>query len=131
MLLGVGVDVLHVPRLRALLLRRSPEQFARRILCNVEQEQYQAIGASRRVRFLAVRHVPAWALKEAAYKAFYPAMKLTWKDVAIQRHGPKPSLVLCSSLSKNLTGPVHCSVSHDGDYVFATVIAERARPQAE
>jgi holo-[acyl-carrier protein] synthase len=68
-----------------------------------------------------------WAVKEAAYKAVYPALKPTWKEFTLQKPtgSPKPELVYHpnddSSLSLRL-GRIHTSASHDRDYVFATVI---------
>lgn len=68
----------------------------------------------------------SWALKEAAYKAMYPTVTLTWKDASVSRHDRKPVLVLAPTLHcADLVGPIHCSVSHDGDYVLAMVAVER------
>ena len=66
-------------------------------------------------------------MKEAAYKALYPTSRPTWKELSY--HGvdriakQKPGL----EYTPRITGePVklHVSVSHDGDYVFTTVLAE-------
>ncbi|KZW03966.1 4'-phosphopantetheinyl transferase [Exidia glandulosa HHB12029] len=124
MLLGIGTDVLHFPRLVNLISRRSEAQLARRVLGASELEQFAALDASRRVRLLAV----SWTLKEAAYKALYPTAKLTWKDLSVIRNeGGKPSLALASTLQSSLkVGAIHCSVSHDGDYVLAMVAIERS-----
>jgi hypothetical protein len=69
-----------------------------------------------------------WAIKEAVYKAVYPVVKPTWHDFTLQRPAgsPKPDLVYHpkdSQLSLRL-GRMHTSVSHDGEYTFATVIVE-------
>ncbi|KAH9077461.1 hypothetical protein EDB83DRAFT_2350141 [Lactarius deliciosus] len=69
-----------------------------------------------------------WAIKEAVYKAVYPVVKPTWHDFTLQRPAgsPKPDLLYHPNddqLSLRL-GRMHASVSHDGDYTFATVIVE-------
>jgi phosphopantetheinyl transferase (holo-ACP synthase) len=69
-----------------------------------------------------------WAVKEAVYKAVYPIVKPTWHDFTLKRPvgSPKPDLVYHpkdSQLSRRL-GRMHTSVSHDGEYTFATVIVE-------
>jgi len=140
MLIGVGTDILHLPRLLNLFARRSQEHFAQRILTTSELAVFHALpasDASRRVRFLAVRYSGnarrylmcytncnlSWSLKEAAYKAVFPTRRLVWKDVEITRCAAgKPSLEVNDTLG--LSSKLHCSVSHDGDYVVAFVVAE-------
>ncbi|THH12630.1 hypothetical protein EW146_g7515 [Bondarzewia mesenterica] len=78
----------------------------------------------RRV-FLAVR----WAVKEAAYKALYPVVKPTWKELTFVRSGSKSLKPVLQYQPLNIEdavriGHLHASVSHDGEYVFATVLAE-------
>jgi holo-[acyl-carrier protein] synthase len=57
-ILGIGVDLVHVPRIAALLSRRIPEKFAAKILSQEEYSQWETIAPSdeRRIRFLAVRY---------------------------------------------------------------------------
>lgn len=68
-----------------------------------------------------------WAVKEAAYKALFGIGKLTWKDMTFTSgKDVTPSLNIYLGklpLHHNL-GPVHVSVSHDGEYVVAMVVAE-------
>ncbi|KAI9466737.1 4'-phosphopantetheinyl transferase [Lactarius psammicola] len=124
-ILGIGVDVLHLPRLTRHL---CDNRLARRILSPAELRDYVALpkeDRERRVRFLGVSR---WAVKEAVYKAVYPIVKPTWHDFTLQRPAgsPKPDLVYHpkdGQLSLRL-GRMHTSVSHDGDYTFATVIVE-------
>jgi holo-[acyl-carrier protein] synthase len=70
-----------------------------------------------------------WAVKEAVYKAVYPALKPTWQDFTLQRlaGSPKPDLVYHpkDSLLLLRLGRIHTSVSHDDGYAFATVIVEQ------
>ena len=106
----MGVDVLHVPRLRQMLMSRSPFKFGQRILSATEwtpfesmltrqlqqqaQQSEQMVLEEEVVRYLAVRLAQfyssiiyfsrdSWAVKEATYKAGYPRWKWTWKDVSL------------------------------------------------
>ncbi|KAI9067626.1 4'-phosphopantetheinyl transferase [Trametes sanguinea] len=125
-ILGIGVDIVHMPRIVRLMDRRSPARFAQRILSTKELCVWHAIPLAeetRRTRYLAVR----WAVKEAAYKAVYPAARPTWKDFTFHSLSSdplrKPTLEY-HSRSPNTPWSFHVSVSHDGDYVFATVLVE-------
>ena len=58
-ILGIGVDVVHAPRIAALLSRRCPQRFAARMLSHEELAQWESLSTSDllgRVRFLAVRY---------------------------------------------------------------------------
>ncbi|CAG8443790.1 9195_t:CDS:2 [Diversispora eburnea] len=94
MILGIGVDIIHLPRIYALITRNFPRQFKRfvtRILDSDEIKEFYSIFPIYNegdnmvienynhpiVRYLAVR----WSIKEAAYKALYPNYKATWKDL--------------------------------------------------
>ncbi|PBK72648.1 4'-phosphopantetheinyl transferase [Armillaria solidipes] len=134
MILGIGVDVVHVPRIAALIARRGPEIFAQRILSNEELQSWKTIHEGDRSRFLAVRYMShfasRWAVKEAAYKAMYPVVKPTWKDfsfrgLAQEFDGSKPSLFYRSPYPDTSVGEIHSSISHDGEYVFASVLVCR------
>ncbi|KAK0206474.1 4'-phosphopantetheinyl transferase [Desarmillaria ectypa] len=126
MILGIGVDVVHLPRIVALIARRGPERFAQRILSNEELQSWKTIQEGDHARFLAVR----WAAKEAAYKAMYPTVKPSWKDFSFrslgqESSGSKPSLFYRSPYLDISVGEIHSSISHDGEYVFASVLVCR------
>lgn len=75
--------------------------------------------AERWFGFLVVR----WATKEAAYKALSPLYKPTWKDLTVSKvpgDGGKPSL----TFERFVEVKLHVSVSHDGEYTVASVLAE-------
>jgi holo-[acyl-carrier protein] synthase len=75
-----------------------------------------------------MRHASRWAVKEAAYKALYP-IRPTWKEVTYSSFNAithaKPTLIY-HPVRDNVTPAhkLHVSASHDGDYIFAQVIAE-------
>lgn len=57
-ILGIGVDVLHVPRIIKLMSGPSERRFAHRILSDTEHSVWNSIPSddhARRTRFLAVR----------------------------------------------------------------------------
>ncbi|KAJ6539282.1 4'-phosphopantetheinyl transferase superfamily [Mycena capillaripes] len=118
-ILGIGVDVVHVPRIAALL-SRYPQRLASRILSPDEAKDSHLLTDPT---FIAVR----WAVKEAAYKALYPYYLPTWKDLTYHglRNGRKPVLLYRPNDGSKL-GDIHVSVSHDGEYVFASVLVQAA-----
>lgn len=67
-------------------------------------------------------------MKEATYKALQP-FSLSWRDIAItRRFHEKPRFVMTPKMAQahkdlRICGE-HVSLSHDGDYAFATVIFE-------
>ncbi|KAJ7179189.1 4'-phosphopantetheinyl transferase [Mycena filopes] len=125
MVLGIGVDVVHLPRIAALL-KRYPKRLVSRILSPHEIAQSHSAVADP--TFVAVR----WAVKEAAYKALYPHRKPTWRELSYYglKDGRKPALVyhpLHSDADLPSIGNIHVSVSHDGEYVFASVLVQAVR----
>ncbi|KAH7909836.1 4'-phosphopantetheinyl transferase superfamily-domain-containing protein [Hygrophoropsis aurantiaca] len=132
---GIGVDVLHLPRIVSLCSRRRSGKLASRILSMDEMVVFNTLAheEQRQARFLAVR----WAVKEAAYKALYP-VRPTWKELTFTSliNGIKPTLYYhpgstttngsvanTNWITAEKTHKLHVSVSHDGDYVFASVVA--------
>lgn len=109
MITGIGVDILHLSRLRHLLHRRGADALARRILCAAELAEFHALPPTdgreaAQTRYLASRYalthpspVPAltkrrWAAKEALYKAAFPTYRLTWKQIQLTKDAGKPVL---------------------------------------
>jgi len=137
-IIGIGIDILHTPRIASLVTRRTPTKLAKRILSSSELREWEtlfpqisplpvptpessldAIMSEKWFRFLTVR----WAMKEAAYKALFPLHKPTWKDVTVSKtraDGGKPILRFEGSAKVTL----YTSVSHDGEYTVANVLAE-------
>ncbi|GAA5926068.1 holo-ACP synthase [Sporobolomyces koalae] len=133
MIVGIGVDLLHIARLRALVQRRSTQQLARRILAPEELAEWHDRGLDdsqeAAEKYLALR----WTAKEAAYKALYPRIQATWKDLVVTKVDRKPCLDFSNTLVErsNLQAQrdrdrlkLHLSVSHDGGFMTAYVVAE-------
>ncbi|KAK6505985.1 hypothetical protein TWF506_010912 [Arthrobotrys conoides] len=128
---GIGVDILHLPRLISLLSRRPTSKLTGRILTTNELAEFQRLSteplnyssalSNPAIRFLATR----WAAKEAAYKAstnLIPTTKeqwMGWKNFEILK-GPRgePLLTIRDGNGEKIrNGQV--SISHDGEYVIA------------
>ena len=134
MLPNIGVDLLHLPRIAALVARRGTymQRFARRILSDSEMSTFSAkmrSGEDHAVtRWLGVR----WAAKEAAFKAGGAGRRLMWKEVEVRymssgkcawNQRATAGVDACTGQpylqipGEGITGSL--SISHDGDYVVA------------
>lgn len=124
MIVGVGVDILGISRIKALLTRKpqAMARFSRRILSKQELIQFNSdiTEKDHQISYLATR----WCLKEAVYKAVYPRQILHWKDVTITKTGPKPTMEVKWNLE--LAGSIaHISISHDQGLLFGYVTVEK------
>ncbi|KAI5449745.1 hypothetical protein NCC49_004110 [Naganishia albida] len=143
MITGIGVDILHLSRLRHLIHRRGADRLARRILAAGEMAEFRALSSpgkeesiEEQTRYLASR----WAAKEALYKAAYPTFKLSWKQIQLGKDAGKPFLRVTSPppTASDIADPqtrnlptvgdvhdrIHVSLSHDADLVVAYVVVE-------
>lgn len=118
MIKGVGIDLLCLSRLRVLANRRRDgiSRLSRRILTPSELSTFPTSNDSQ-LSYLGVR----WSAKEAAYKALYPDYQSTWQELEVQKVNRKPEVTY-----KNINSSInlHLSISHDGDYITAFVVAE-------
>ncbi|CAG8171576.1 unnamed protein product [Penicillium salamii] len=146
---NIGTDVVHIPRIGRLLAQPNYlPRFTRRILCDSEQTDFKT-RFSEILQARAAYHqqpppVPAditrwlagrFAAKEAARKAAPEgAASIGWKDVMVrvQEDGGafgvgvsrRPEIVYLPPADGSHEGRVaRLSISHDGDYVVATVLA--------
>ncbi|KAJ5143034.1 uncharacterized protein N7515_001821 [Penicillium bovifimosum] len=147
--LNIGTDIVHIPRIAQLLTRPDYlTRFTRRILCDQEQTYFRK-RFSEALKERAAYHqqpppVPAeitrwlagrFAAKEAARKAAPSgAASIGWKDVmvTIQEDGGmfgegvsrRPEIVYIGNAEGAEEGrAAKLSISHDGEYVVATVLA--------
>lgn len=120
-IVGIGVDVVNVPRFGATL-RRTPGLRERLF---VAQERVTAEGSGRTEASLAVR----FAAKEAVAKALGSPGGLRWHDCVVvsDAHG-RPWLRTTgtvAALAERLgVRRWHLSLTHDADTAIAYVIAE-------
>jgi holo-[acyl-carrier protein] synthase len=72
-----------------------------------------------------------WAVKEAVYKALYPTIVPTWKEVTYEstdyalRQKPSVKYEPFDHRQRSPVGRMHVSVSHDGEYITAQVLVEQ------
>lgn len=139
---GLGVDVVHVPRV-ARLLAAFGDRFTKRFLHAEERCALAALlnaeadaeadarsgGGLRAAHFVASR----WAVKEASYKALAHAPtrglpRIAFTDMVLEGSAGPPKLSLRgrAASAADALGVKRCfvSVSHDGEYAFAQVILE-------
>ena len=126
-IIALGIDAVAIARFSALMQRRPG--VVQRLF--VDDEVYRADGSLRNAASLAAR----FAAKEAAAKALGAPAGLLWHDCRILTDAAgRPSMEVCGTVAAaaRIQGidRWHVSLTHDGDYAMAQVIAE-GRKQAE
>ena len=126
MILGVGLDVVEVARIRRLVGADAPEETARRYLarCFTEGERRYCDARADRATAYAAR----FAAKEAASKALGAPAGIHWTDVEVLRDSGAPSLRLTgvaeeAARARGITR-VHLSLTHDAGIAAAVVVLE-------
>jgi holo-[acyl-carrier protein] synthase len=124
-IVGIGVDIVEIGRLRATL-ERQKDRFLRRVFTSAEQEY--CAGHRDPVPHFAVR----FAAKEALFKAIGTGWSkgVSWLDVEVLREGDgAPTMVLGGEggrIAQRLgTQRVHISLSHSVENAVAIVILEK------
>ncbi len=126
MIVGIGVDVVSVPRMERIVARHG-DRLAARILAEQELEDYKNTGRS--VAFLAKR----FAAKEAAAKALGTGFGQGVRkcDIVVTHDGAgQPLLVLKGraldvSLKKGVTS-AWLSLADEKEYALGFVVLEHA-----
>lgn len=124
MIVGIGVDIVEVGRVKDLL-ERYRDRFVRRVFTDEE-----AGYAKRSVRE-AERLAGRFAVKEAVMKAFGTGKSkgILWRDVETVRGAMgRPEVKLYGNAYKYMNklngGRIHVSITHDGGKAMAFVIIE-------
>lgn len=124
MIVGIGVDLTRVDRIRHLL-DRFGERFLRRVY--TEGERAAAGAGPERARRLAAR----FAAKEAALKALGTGLSggIRWRDVEVVRQpGRPPALRLhgraAEAARRRGAERFHVTLTHDGPFAVAVVVLE-------
>jgi holo-[acyl-carrier protein] synthase len=123
-ILGIGVDLVHVPRIRRLL-ERWQERFLDRVFTPEE------VAYARRRRDPAEHLAARFAAKEATLKALGTglAMGIRWREMEVRRaRGERPRIALSGRIAElgaaRGVRTLHVSLTHDGEYAVAQVLAE-------
>jgi holo-[acyl-carrier protein] synthase len=121
---GIGVDLVHVPRIRQAI-ERWQERFLERVFTAEE------IAYARRRRDPAEHLAARFAAKEAALKALGTglSMGVRWREVEVRRARGEPPRLALSGRTAALGAArgvrvLHVSLTHDGEYALAQVLAE-------
>ncbi len=129
MILGIGIDIIEIERVRKLAEKQS---FIQRILTPKEQECLPLQHEQRRMEHIAGR----FAAKEAASKALGTGIgkEVSFQDIEIlsERNG-RPHLHIRQEVLQRLFPDsreiaVHLSISHSHHYAVAQVVVEQANP---
>ena len=124
MILGLGIDVASIDRMRAVLDRHG-ERMWTRILTPLEQ----ATLGHRRDRATAL--AGRWAAKEAAVKAFLGRAGALWQDFEVRRGAsgePEMHFQGRAAVTAQRLGVARAlvSITHDAGVAAAVVILEGA-----
>lgn len=125
MIVGIGIDIIEVARIREVL-QRTP-RFRDRVFTSSERAYCDGRGA------VAAQHYAArFAAKEATLKALQTGWRggIGWQDVEIaSRDSGAPYLILNGLVLElfNSSGATaaHLSMSHTSEHALAEVILER------
>lgn len=124
MILGIGHDLVFVPRI-ARLLEKWDQRFLRRIFSPGEQEYCQ------RFRHPAAHFAARFAAKEAFYKSLSHGrpLKLWFRDAEVVHQVNQELRLQLSPRAEEMAKQagvtaVHLSLTHDGEYAAAYVVIE-------
>ncbi len=120
-ILGIGVDVVDVPRMKEVLERQG-DHFYKKIFSDME------ITYCKTRKRPYIHFAARFAAKEAVAKAMRTGWSgaFRWKDIeVINDAGGAPHILLCGEVAKALTNcRTHLSISHTDTTVVAFVIIE-------
>jgi holo-[acyl-carrier protein] synthase len=124
MIVGLGVDVCSIERMRRALDRHGDRFFAR--ICT-ESERADLSG-----RDMATSLAGRFAVKEAFAKSLDGARGVGWHEVQVRRApSGRPSLELSGNASRMVAefgaDAWHVTITHDAGVAVAVVILEKTR----
>ena len=125
MIVGLGVDVIEVER-----LKRTLDRYGKQFLDHVFSAEEQAdapIGGG-----MASYYAGRWAAKEAVAKALGTGIgnRCSWKDIHVLRgDAGRPEVRLCGNgavlAADQSISRIHISISHERRLACANAVAER------
>jgi holo-[acyl-carrier protein] synthase len=125
-IVGIGIDLVSIERLRAVLARYGP-RFVERVLTADERSYCQ------RHQDPAPQVASRFAAKEAVLKALGTGLArgIRWQDVEVRRDGQGPPRIHLSGRAAEEAATlgvdrIHLSISHDHGTAVAMVILERS-----
>ncbi|KAF3994074.1 hypothetical protein FT663_00094 [Candidozyma haemuli var. vulneris] len=119
MILGLGVDLVHLSRFTRLLSKGEPfvKRLCGRILHPNELSQLPSLNTSAATRYLA----GSWAAKEAVFKTLDERDQQTFQFNQWYKYkvGNRPAIA-----SDTTKDSFMLSISHDNDMLIATVLRQ-------
>ena len=117
MVVGVGIDIVEVDRIRKALLRPN---FSRRILTELEE-----IYCSTSTGFSALKVAGRWAAKEAVIKAL--GISLRMQDIEILNDPlGQPHVSIHDSKFDSKRLKIFVSITHERGHAAAVAVVERS-----
>jgi holo-[acyl-carrier protein] synthase len=125
MIVGIGIDLIEVARIREVLLRTP--RFRERVFTAAEQAYCDSRGA------VAAQHYAArFAAKEATLKALQTGWRggIAWQDVEVAALDSGAPFLIFQGEAKRLfensgATAAHLSISHTTEHAIAQVLLER------
>lgn len=122
---GVGVDLIHVPRI-ARVWQRYGDKFLRKYLHPAEIQQVHQRSPVRATQYLAAR----WAVKESFYKALGGARTIPFPQIRVAENEYGRPYIVQEGKLKQILDEVGItstlvSISHEKDYAIANVILQK------
>jgi len=114
MIIGTGVDIVEIPR-----IRKAVETWGDRFLTRIFNSEEIAYARKHTISY--PHYAGRFAAKEAIYKALGDRT-VTWKDLTIVNDPDgKP---ICRLEGKSFKGRIHLSISHSKFYAVASAVIE-------
>lgn len=117
MIIGIGIDIVELSRIKDILERKS--SFYQRILSDNESEQFSKLLEKRKIEYLAGR----FAAKEAFSKAFGTGIGAPYQFTDIEvlnEENGKPFMKV-----EGVDAKIFVSISHSDSYAVAQVVLEK------
>ena len=125
MIVGIGVDIVEIERLREVL-QRQQDRFVRRVFTEGEQEYCRAH------RDPVPHYAARFAAKEALFKALGTgwAKGISWRDAEVVREAVKAPVLVLHGQAEKLSlalgaRATHLSLSHSRGFAVAVVVIEQ------
>lgn len=128
MILGIGTDLINIPRIERAIDRYG-DRFLNRIFSQEERVTFKCLQKQ------AATYAKRWAAKEALSKALGTGMKkgVSWKEInVINLISGQPSIILSGQTKKymknitpkNFIARIHVSITDDPPWAQAFVIID-------
>lgn len=126
MIVGYGIDVVEIARIRRQVAGERPAEQAERFLARCFTAGERAYCDARNDR--ATHYAARFAAKEAAMKALGAPAGIRFTEVEVLREDGPPRLSLSGTAARAAEAlgvtRMHLSLSHDGGLAMAGVVLE-------